>query len=63
MTIQNATRQPVPATAGPLPWRTLADGRSGVPRRPAPTIWRAVTAFWLASSVALVSILLIGSYV
>ncbi|WP_146903453.1 sensor histidine kinase [Cellulomonas aerilata] len=62
MTVQSDHTQPAAATA-PVPWRTLADGRGRLERRPAPTLRRGIAMFCLASAIALVSILVLGAVV
>ncbi len=47
--------------ADPSPsWRTLADGRANVERRPLPRMGRTITAFVAASAVALIGVLVFG---
>lgn len=62
MTVQNAAAaQP---EAGDLaPWRTLADGRDRIERRPTPPMWHTLVALAIAGTVALGAILLLGVYV
>ena len=62
MTVQSAAA--AHPTAGELaPWRTLADGRDRIERRPTPPMWHTLVALALASTVALGAILLLGVYV
>ncbi len=62
MTVQSAAA-PLP-TAGDLPpWRTLADGRDRIERRPPPPMWHTLVALAVAGAVALGAILLLGVYV
>jgi two-component system, NarL family, sensor kinase len=63
MAISRTLAQPAAVQSDAMPWRTLADGRRRLERAPAPTRFGTFSLFWLASSVALLSILLIGSYV
>jgi signal transduction histidine kinase len=52
-----------PVRLGEGDWVTLADGRDGLERRPPPTMWRVLSVFALASSMALVLVLVMGALV
>lgn len=63
MTVHDAIEPAELVRARSAEWRTLADGRESVDRRPAPTMRRAVGAFAALSALALGSILLLGQAV
>lgn len=63
MSIQSADAHAAAPAPGAPPWRTLTEPRARLDLRPAPTTFGTLSVFWLASSIGLLSILLIGVFV
>ena len=63
MTVPSASSHPAVSQPARVFWRTVADGRARRERAPAPTRFGTYSLFWLASLIALLSILLIGTFV
>ena len=62
MTVQSAAAAH-PEAGDLASWRTLADGRDRIERRPTPPMWHTLVALAVAGTVALGAILLLGVYV